>query len=90
MQLVAEFAHDVVDFAEIGAMGTNTSFVHCNVLDDDAVAAFLETGAMIVWHPANYMFYGVSQHAPYRMGELASQDVPMGFGTDVASPGTSV
>ncbi len=39
---------------------------------------------MIVWHPANYMFYGVSRVAPYRMAELSKTDISMGFGTDVA------
>ena len=76
--------HTARHLAEIGALGPHCAFVHCNVLDDDAVDAFMESGAMIVWHPANYMFYGVSQDAPYRMAEISAKGVAMGFGTDVA------
>jgi cytosine/adenosine deaminase-related metal-dependent hydrolase len=76
--------HPARHLTDIGALGPHAACVHCNVLDDDAMNALVESGAMIVWHPANYMFYGVSQAAPYRMAALSERNVYMGFGTDVA------
>lgn len=76
--------HPARHLADIGVLGPHCTLVHCNVLDEDAMAAIEETGAAIVWHPANYMFYGVSQSAPYRLPRLAARGVPMGLGTDVA------
>ena len=76
--------HSVLHLADIGVLGENTTFVHVNVVRDDEVEPLVESGAAVVWHPANYMFYGVNQNIPYRMVEMVERGVPSGFGTDVA------
>lgn len=76
--------HLFVHYAEIGALGPNCTFVHMNVLRDDEVEAIAGTGISIVWHPGNFMFYGIGAHQRTRMAELYGRGVNIAFGTDIA------
>ena len=70
--------------AEMGLLGANCTYVHMNVLDDDEVEAVAQAGMSVVWHPANFMFYGLGAHTRTRMPELYRRGVDIAFGTDVA------
>ncbi len=74
----------LVHFAEKGILGPNTIFTHMNVLDDAEVEAIAKSGMGLVWHPGNFMYYGISQQAKSRFPELARRGTPITFGTDVA------
>ena len=76
--------HAVCHLRDLGVLGENSTFVHANVLRDDEVEPLVAAHSSIVWHPANYMFYGVATSSGYRMDELKKRGVAMGFGTDVA------
>ena len=76
--------HAVCHLHDLGVLGANTTLVHANVLRDDEVEPLVDADAAIVWHPANYMFYGLAKNIGYRLSELNKRGLPMGFGTDVA------
>jgi 5-methylthioadenosine/S-adenosylhomocysteine deaminase len=77
-------AHPLVHFRGIGALGPNVSLVHMNYLRDDEIDAIASSGASVVWHPGNYLFYGIAQAAPSRVPELLAKGVNFCFGTDAA------
>jgi 5-methylthioadenosine/S-adenosylhomocysteine deaminase len=74
----------LVHFAETGILGSNTVFTHMNALEDAEVEAIAKSGMGLVWHPGNFMYYGIAQTARSRYPELARQGTPIAFGTDVA------
>jgi cytosine/adenosine deaminase-related metal-dependent hydrolase len=76
--------HLFVHYAEIGVLGPNCAFVHMNVLRDDEVEVIADSGSTIVWHPGNFMFYGIGAHQRTRMAELYERGVNIAFGTDIA------
>jgi cytosine/adenosine deaminase-related metal-dependent hydrolase len=55
-----------------------------NVLRDGEIDALERTGAGVVWHPGNFMFYGIAQRTPCRVPELIERGVPVAFMTDAA------
>jgi cytosine/adenosine deaminase-related metal-dependent hydrolase len=55
-----------------------------NALEDQEVDAIVESGMGLVWHPGNFMYYGIAQSARSRFPELARRGTPIAFGTDVA------
>jgi cytosine/adenosine deaminase-related metal-dependent hydrolase len=69
---------------EIGILGPNTTLAHMNVLRDGEIEALADTGSAVVWHPGNFLFYGIAGGVPCRMPELADRGVPIGFMTDAA------
>lgn len=80
--------HAVTHFSELGLLSENTTFVHMNVLRDDEVRAVVASGMSLVWHPGNYMFYGLSGQTRCRMPELWRQGVNLTLGTDAAKAWT--
>jgi 5-methylthioadenosine/S-adenosylhomocysteine deaminase len=80
--------HAVTHFSELGLLSENTTFVHMNVLRDDEVRAVVASGMSLVWHPGNYMFYGLSGQTRCRMPELWRHGVNLTLGTDAAKAWT--
>jgi 5-methylthioadenosine/S-adenosylhomocysteine deaminase len=74
----------LVYFAEYGLIGRSTVFTHMNVLTDAEVDAVVESGMALVWHPGNFMYYGIAQQARSRFPELHRRGTDIAFGTDVA------
>ncbi|MFO1090659.1 MAG: amidohydrolase family protein [Hyphomicrobiales bacterium] len=74
----------LVYFAENGLIGRNSVFTHMNVLTEAEVEAILASGMALVWHPGNYMYYGIAPNHPSRFPELHKRGVSIAFGTDVA------
>ena len=77
-------AHAVAHLAELGVLGANVSLAHMNVLRDDEFDAVADSGATIVWHPGNYLFYGIASRTPCRIPELLERGVPVAVMTDAA------
>lgn len=75
--------HALVHFEEIGVLGPNVSFVHMNILRDDEMDAVVRSGMSVIWHPGNYLFYGVGRATRQRMLELRARGTNLGFGSDV-------
>ena len=71
-------------FAENGLIGRNSVFTHMNVLTDAEVEAIVHSGMALVWHPGNYMYYGIAPNHPSRFPELHKRGISIAFGTDVA------
>jgi cytosine/adenosine deaminase-related metal-dependent hydrolase len=76
--------HALVHFAELGVLGPNVTFVHMNVVRDDEIEPIVSSGMSLVWHPGNYLFYGLGAKTPQRMPELHELGVNLAFGHDVA------
>lgn len=74
----------VEHLAELGALAPRTTLAHMNVLRDGEIDALERTGAGVVWHPGNFMFYGIAQRTPCRVPELIERGVPVAFMTDAA------
>lgn len=74
----------LVHFAEIGAISTNTAFVHMNIVRDDEVEPIAASGMSIIWHPGNYQFYGIALAQRTRAPELVRRGVNICLCTDVA------
>lgn len=80
--------HALVHFAAAGLLGPNATFMHMNALRDDEVAAVIESGMSVVWHPGNFLYYAISATVQSRMPTLREQGVTVAFGTDVAKAWT--
>lgn len=76
--------HGIVHLAALGVLGDNVSLAHMNLLRDDEVEALADSGAAVVWHPGNYLFYGIAATVPCRVPELAERGVPIALMTDAA------
>ena len=74
----------LLHFQDKGLLGPNVSFVHMNALDDAEVAAVASSGLRLIWHPGNYMFYGLGAKCAQRMPELHAKGVSIGLGHDIA------
>jgi 5-methylthioadenosine/S-adenosylhomocysteine deaminase len=71
-------------YAETGVLGPNVIFTHMNVLEDAEVEAVVDSGMALVWHPGNFMYYGIAQQARNRFPALHRRGTSITFGTDVA------
>jgi 5-methylthioadenosine/S-adenosylhomocysteine deaminase len=76
--------HAIDHLHSLGVLGDNVTLAHMNLLRDDEVEALAESGAAVVWHPGNYLFYGIAETVPCRFPELAERGVPLAFMTDAA------
>jgi cytosine/adenosine deaminase-related metal-dependent hydrolase len=76
--------HPLVHFAEIGAIGRNSAFVHMNILRDDEVDVIRHAGMSILWHPGNYQFYGIARSQRSRMAAMALSGINVSLCTDAA------
>lgn len=74
----------LIYFAENGIIGPNSVFTHMNVLTDGEADAVVASGMALVWHPGNFMYYGIAQQAKNRFPELHRRGTAIAFGTDVA------
>jgi 5-methylthioadenosine/S-adenosylhomocysteine deaminase len=77
-------ANAVTHLADLGVLGDSVFLAHMNVLRDDEVAALADSGTGVVWHPGNYLFYGIASRTPCRVPELLERGVPVAFMTDAA------
>jgi cytosine/adenosine deaminase-related metal-dependent hydrolase len=75
--------HALVHFEEIGVLGPNVSFSHMNIVRDDEIEAIVRSGMSLIWHPGNFLFYGIRESARQRMLELRERGTNLGFGSDV-------
>jgi 5-methylthioadenosine/S-adenosylhomocysteine deaminase len=69
---------------ELGILGPSTTLAHMNVLRDGEIDALARTGSAVVWHPGNFLFYGIANDVRCRMPELAERGIPLGVMTDSA------
>lgn len=74
----------LVHFAEKGLVGPNSFFTHMNILEPSEVDAISATGMGLVWHPGNFMYYGISQTGRSRFPGLHKSGTSIAFGTDIA------
>lgn len=74
----------LVYLAEAGIAGPNSVFTHMNILDDAEVEAVRACGMALVWHPGNFMYYGISQTARSAFPQLHRAGTSIAFGTDIA------
>jgi 5-methylthioadenosine/S-adenosylhomocysteine deaminase len=74
----------VEHLADLGILGPNTTLAHMNVLRDGEIEALAASGAGIVWHPGNFLFYGIAATVPCRVPELVERGVRVAFMTDAA------
>jgi cytosine/adenosine deaminase-related metal-dependent hydrolase len=90
--MVADAAYDekrfgkpaLVHFAEAGLIGPNSVFTHMNILSPAEIDAVSDSGMSLVWHPGNFMYYGISQTGRSPFPELLRRGVAVGLGTDIA------
>ncbi len=80
--------HPLVHLADIGMLGPNCSFVHMNIIRPDEVAPVVSSGMSLIWHPGNFLYYGIGTRHPCQMPEFLRAGVPIAFGTDVAKAWT--
>jgi cytosine/adenosine deaminase-related metal-dependent hydrolase len=73
-----------VHFAEIGALGPNTTFVHMNLINDDEVDPIIESGMSIIWCPLAYVSRGTTLRKHTRIPEMKQRGVNVALGTDSA------
>jgi 5-methylthioadenosine/S-adenosylhomocysteine deaminase len=89
---IADVAYDdkrfgtnaIAHLARLGILGESTFLAHMNVLRDDEIAALADSGTGIVWHPGNYLFYGIASRTACRVPELVERGVPVALMTDAA------
>ncbi|MBL8581825.1 MAG: amidohydrolase family protein, partial [Rhizobiaceae bacterium] len=74
----------LVYMAEAGIAGPNSVFTHMNILDDAEVEAIRSCGMALVWHPGNFMYYGISQTGRSAFPGLHKTGTGIAFGTDIA------
>lgn len=74
----------LVHLADRGLIGPNVVFTHMNALDEGEVEAVAASGMGVVWHPGNFMYYGIAREARNRFPDLYRRGVAIAFGTDVA------
>jgi cytosine/adenosine deaminase-related metal-dependent hydrolase len=65
-------------------IGKNSAFTHMNILDDAEVEAIAASGMALVWHPGNFMYYGISQSGRSAFPALHRRGTAIAFGTDIA------
>ena len=78
-----------VHLAELGVLGSNTTFVHMNLIRDDEVDAIVESGLSIVWCPLAYVSRGTPLRAHTRIPEMKKRGVNVALGTDSARQSSS-
>jgi len=73
-----------IHLAELGVLGTNTTFVHMNLIRDEDVEPIKSSGLTIVWCPLAYMSRGTPMRERTRIPEMKRHGVPVALGTDSA------
>lgn len=74
----------LVHYAQQGLIGPNSAFTHMNVLEEAEVEAVAASGMALVWHPGNFMYYGISQTGRSAFPDLHRRGTSIAFGTDIA------
>lgn len=74
----------MVHYAEQGLIGPNSAFTHMNILSEEEVEAVAASGMALVWHPGNFMYYGISQTGRSAFPDLHARGTAIAFGTDIA------
>jgi len=74
--------------AERGLLGSNTTFVHMNVIRDGDVEPILASGLSIVWCPLPYLSRGTPLRLPTRIPEMRRRGANVALGTDSARQST--
>lgn len=74
----------MVHYLEKGLIGPNSVFTHMNALDEAEVEAVAQSGMALVWHPGNFMYYGISRENRSAFPGLHRRGTAVAFGTDIA------
>jgi cytosine/adenosine deaminase-related metal-dependent hydrolase len=73
-----------IHFAEIGALGPNTTFVHMNLINDDEVDPIIKSEMSIIWCPLADVSRGTTLRKHTRIPEMKQRGVNVALGTDSA------
>lgn len=68
----------------LGVLGSNTTFVHMNLIRDEEVRPIRDAGLAIVWCPFAYASRGTPLERPTRLPELFKEGATVALGTDSA------
>jgi cytosine/adenosine deaminase-related metal-dependent hydrolase len=74
----------LVHFAEKNLIGPDCFFTHMNILEQSEVEAVSASGMGLIWHPGNFMYYGISRTGRSRFPELHRAGTSVALGTDIA------
>ena len=74
--------------ADLGVLGTNTTFVHMNVIRDGDAGPILSSGLSIVWCPQAYLTRGIPLRLLTRIPEMRRRGANVALGTDSARQST--
>jgi 5-methylthioadenosine/S-adenosylhomocysteine deaminase len=85
----ARFGADpLVHLRRLGVLGENCAFMHMNALSDADVDAVRSSNMTVVWHPGNFLYYGISASGPSPAVELARSSARVALGADIAKAWT--
>ncbi|MDR0310957.1 MAG: amidohydrolase family protein [Acidobacteriota bacterium] len=71
--------HPVAWLDALGVLGPSCLLVHCNYLDEDAIARIARSKSSVVYCPRSHAFFGHEKH-PIR--RLLNAGIPVALGTD--------
>ena len=74
----------LVHLADLGVLDSRSLLVHLNVVRDAEIGPLTESGASVVWCPANYLFFAARDGVRGRMPELHRLGVRLCLGVDTA------
>ncbi len=77
--------HPLVHYADIGALGSNCTFAHMNILRDDEMVPVIDSGMSIAWCPVASMLFGIGGTLHGRHLELHRAGVNLCLGSDSAN-----
>src|SRR5262249_21125934 len=85
----ARFGADpLVHLSRLGVLGENCSFMHMNALTEGDLDAVRSSNMTVVWHPGNFLYYGIAAKGPSAAVELARSGAPVALGADIAKAWT--
>jgi cytosine/adenosine deaminase-related metal-dependent hydrolase len=78
-----------VHLQKLGVLGSNTTWVHMNLIRDDEVDIVVRSGLSIVWCPLAYVSRGTPLRQPTRIPDMKKLGVNVALGTDSARQSSS-
>jgi cytosine/adenosine deaminase-related metal-dependent hydrolase len=85
----ARFGADpLVHLRRLGVLDGNSAFMHMNALSEGDLDAVRSSNMTVVWHPGNFLYYGISANGPSPAVELARSGAPVALGADIAKAWT--
>ncbi len=74
----------LVHLADLGVLDPRSLLVHLNVVRDAEIGPLTESGASVVWCPANYLFFAARDGVRGRMPDFHRLGVRLCLGVDTA------